>query len=544
MRKQLLIISTFLIFSTNLFALNVDSLINVAADLNGLDQATAYKKIGQHYYDQNYIESAKEYFKQSFMKAQAANYPNGQMDALRGLLRIAYFKEDSTELSIEYAARIEGLSVQHNNTLMQAYVLHHYARTDKEDKAKSLERYNRALQLFQEAGKKESMGIVYKELGEAHLDTLPNQAYIYFQKNFEIATELGNQDEIHLARSNMSTALIEMGQYEDARKFCAKSIELAEATNDQDFLAYNYLLTAVSYKKERNFMKAIEFADKGKLICEANNLMNRKQYTYQLLKEIYNERGNVQEAFEFFKKEKQIEAEIEQIKAAQKVADIKRENEYKSKMSALENEEELNKYKNLAKNVGLVGLAILAGIFYMFSARRKLKVQLQKEELEKLKVEQMLETEERERLKERLQYKERELASNTMFLIQKNKMLTDLKEKIRGMKNIGDEKVRKQVNSLDRNITMNMNFDSDWEKFRLHFNEVHPNFFGKLRDINKTLNPNETRLCAYIRMELATKEIAQLSGISPDSVQKNRYRLKKKLKLEREINLIDFIRSL
>ena len=69
-------------------------------------------------------------------------------------------------------------------------------------------------------------------------------------------------------------------------------------------------------------------------------------------------------------------------------------------------------------------------------------------------------------------------------------------------------------------------------------------FFGKLRNINKTLNPNETRLCAYIRMELATKEIAQLSGISPDSVQKNRYRLKKKLKLEREINLIDFIRSL
>ena len=544
MRKQLLIISTFLLFSTNLFALNVDSLINVAADLNGLDQATAYKKIGQHYYDQNYVESAKEYFKRSFMEAQAANYPNGQMDALRGLLRIAYFKEDSTELSIEYAARIEGLSVRHKNTLMQAYVLHHYARTDKEDKAKSLERYNRALQLFQEAGKKESMGVVYKELGEAYLDSLPNQAYVYFQKNFEIATELNNQHEIHLARSNMSTALIEMGDYENARKFCARSIDLAEATNDQDFLAYNYLLTAVSYKKEKNFLKAIEFADKGKLICEANNLMNRKQYTYQLLKEIYNERGNVQEAFEFFKKEKQIEAEIEQMKAAQKVAIVKQENEIKNKLKELENEAELNRYKNLAKNIGLVGLAILAGIFYMFSARRKLKVQLQKEELEKLKVEQMLETEERQRLKERLEYKERELASNTMFLIQKNQMLNDLKEKIKGMKNIGDERVRKQVNSLDRNITMNMDFDNDWEKFRLHFNEVHPNFFDKLRQINKTLNPNETRLCAYIRMQLATKEIAQLSGISPDSVQKNRYRLKKKLGLEREINLIDFIRGL
>ena len=544
MGKQLLIISTLFIFSTNLFALNVDSLINVATKLNGLEQATAYEKIGQHYYDQDYIESAKEYFKRSFMKAQASNYPNGQMSALRGLLRIAYFKEDSTNLSIEYAARIEGLSVQHNNTLMKAYVLHHYARTDKENKEKSLERYNRALQLFQETGKKESMGVVYKELGEAYLDTLPDVAFGYFQKNLTIARELGKQDDIHLARSNMSTALIEMGKFEDARKFCERSIELAEATNDQDFLAYNYLLTAVSYKKERNYLEAIKYADKGKLICEANNLMNRKQYTYQLLKEIYNERGNTIEAFEYFKKEKQIEADIAKIKSADKVARVKAEGKLQNKLKEIESQEQVDYYKNLAKNAALIFFATLAGILYMFSLRRKLKVQLQKEELEKLKVEQMLEIEERERLQERLQYKERELASNTMFLIQKNQMLSDLKEKIKGMKNIGDESVRKQVNSLDRNITMNMNFDNDWEKFRLHFTEVHPNFFDKIREINKTLNPNETRLCAYIRMELATKEIAQLSGISPDSVQKSRYRLKKKLALEKEVNLIDFIRSL
>jgi len=469
MGKQLLIISTLLIFSTNLCALNVDSLINVAAKLNGLERATAYEKIGQHYYDQDFIESAKEYFKRSFTEAQISNYPNGQMSALRGLLRIAYFKEDSTDLSIEYAARIEGLSVEHQNTLMQAYVLHHYARTDKEDKTKSLQRYERALQLFQSAEKKESVGVVFKELGEAYLDTIPETAYFYFQKNFEIATELGKQDEIHLARSNMSTALIEMGQFEDARKFCAKSIELAEATNDQDFLAYNNLLTAVSYKKERNYLKAIEYADIGKKICEENNLMNRKQYTYQLLKEIYNERGNYQEAFEFFKKEKQIEAAIEKKKSTDKVARIKAENELKNQQKEYETQQQVDYYKNLAKNAGLIFFATLAGILYMFNVRRRLKVQLQKEELEKLKVEQMLETEERERLKERLQYKERELASNTMFLIQKNQMLTDLKEKIKGMKNIGDEKIRKQVNSLDRNITMNMNFDNDWEKFRLHF---------------------------------------------------------------------------
>ena len=192
----------------------------------------------------------------------------------------------------------------------------------------------------------------------------------------------------------------------------------------------------------------------------------------------------------------------------------------------------------------LIFLGIVALFLYQLSVRRRLKVQLQKEELEKIRVEQMLETEEHERLKERLEYKERELASNTMFMLQKNKMLTDLKEKIGTIKVSNDEQLRKQVNNIDRNIEMNMNFDDDWQKFKLHFAEVHPNFFEKLYQENNALNNNDTRFCAYIRMGLTTKEIAQLMGISAGSVQKARYRLKKKLELDKEVNLIEFITNL
>ena len=544
MFKQYNITTILFILTTSCFSQNVDSLILASEDLKGKSRSKAYEKIGLKYYQHNFTVKAKEYLSKALELSKEVDDTLGQMNALKGLLRVAYHKEDSVELSQEYAGHLEELSVDSGNKLMQAYVLHHKGRANKEDFELSINRMKRALEIYKEVGVKKSTNIVYRELGEALLDSSPMEAHKYFQKNLEIAEELNLQDDIFLARSNISSALIAMGQYETARKFCERNIQIAKKTNNQDFLAYNYLVIGISFQKEKKLDKAMEYALKGKEICEANNLMDKKQYTYQLLKEIYNERGNISEAFDYFAKEKQIEAVLEKEKTANKLATIKAESELDKREQELIAFKEIKYYENLIKNGLLIFLGIIALFLYQLSVRRRLKVQLQKEELEKLKVEQMLETEERDRLKERLEYKERELASNTMFMLQKNKMLTDLKEKIGTIKVSNDEQLRKKVNNIDRNIEMNMNFDDDWQKFKLHFAEVHPNFFEKLYQESNTLNNNDTRFCAYIRMGLTTKEIAQLMGISAGSVQKARYRLKKKLELEKEVNLIEYISNL
>ncbi len=544
MLQQPVIVTILLLLSSLCFGQEVEDRILEAENLVGKEQAAAYQDIGLHFYNQEFTIKAKEYFKKSLAVSKGIKDTLGQMNALKGLLRTAYHKEDSIALADNYAGNLENLAVDSDNKLMQAYVLHHYGRSNKENFQLSIKRLQRAVKIYEDLGKKESTSIVYQELGEALLDSMPDQALMYFGKNLDLAIELKDSTAINLARSNMSSAWIAMGAYSDARNFCERSIELAEKTNDQDILAYNYLLIGISYKKEKNFPKAIEYALQGKEICEANNLMDKKQYTYQLLKEIYNERGEVTEAFDYFTKENEIKEIREKEKTANKIAAVNAQYELEKRDQEIASMKKIAYYENLVKNAILILLAIAALILYMFNVRRRLKVQLQKEELEKLKVEQMLEQEERDRLKERLEYKERELASNMMFILQKNKMLTDLKEKIGTIKVSNDENLRKQVKSLDHNIDMNMNFDDDWQNFKLHFDEVHPNFFEKLYQEANTLNSNETRFCAYIRMGLTTKEIAQLMAISPGSVQKARYRLKKKLKLEKEKNLIEYIANL
>jgi DNA-binding CsgD family transcriptional regulator len=87
----------------------------------------------------------------------------------------------------------------------------------------------------------------------------------------------------------------------------------------------------------------------------------------------------------------------------------------------------------------------------------------------------------------------------------------------------------------------NLSSDADWEHFQVHFDKVHGDFSRKFRAEYPHLSPQDMKLSAYLRMNLSTKEIAHLLNISVRGVEISRYRLRKKLMLERSLNLQEFI---
>lgn len=86
--------------------------------------------------------------------------------------------------------------------------------------------------------------------------------------------------------------------------------------------------------------------------------------------------------------------------------------------------------------------------------------------------------------------------------------------------------------------------DDEWQRFKLHFDSVHPNFFVKLKKISGKLTENDLRLCAYINIGMRAKQIAEMLSVSPDSINTNRYRLRKKLGLQRGESLDEYIRNI
>lgn len=147
-----------------------------------------------------------------------------------------------------------------------------------------------------------------------------------------------------------------------------------------------------------------------------------------------------------------------------------------------------------------------------------------------------------EKLQSEIDHMNRELTSSTIHLINKNEVMgsvrTHLEDILKKNERSGfSEELRRIIKSIDHNI----NSDGDWKQFELHFNHVHGDFTKRLVEAFPQLTPQEIKLSAYLRLNLNTKEIAQLLSISVRGVEISRYRLRKKLNLDRNENLTEFI---
>lgn len=150
-----------------------------------------------------------------------------------------------------------------------------------------------------------------------------------------------------------------------------------------------------------------------------------------------------------------------------------------------------------------------------------------------------------EKLSNEVEHKSRELASSTMSIIKKNEFLMELKTIIERHKNeLGSRYPDKYYNYLNNKIDNNISNQDDWQIFETNFERAHEQFFTKIKTLFPDLTPGDLRLCAYLRMNLSSKEIAPLLGISVRGVENHRYRLRKRMKLDHDNSLIEKITSL
>ena len=146
------------------------------------------------------------------------------------------------------------------------------------------------------------------------------------------------------------------------------------------------------------------------------------------------------------------------------------------------------------------------------------------------------------KLQAEIEGKNRELASNAMSFVQKGELLSKIKDDLMRLKNTSEvEKDSKDFKKIIRIIDNELDSPHDWEQFAVHFDSVHTDYLKNLKDRFPDLTASELKLCAYLRMNLSTKEISQLMNISIRGVETNRYRLRKKLDLPNETNLVDFL---
>ncbi|HZK94211.1 MAG TPA: triple tyrosine motif-containing protein [Prolixibacteraceae bacterium] len=210
--------------------------------------------------------------------------------------------------------------------------------------------------------------------------------------------------------------------------------------------------------------------------------------------------------------------------------------------------------------VAIIGYIILFIIFTLFAIRlfiKRIEISKRKERLKHLKayrqkernyIQQVSLSEEKiirlknEKLKSEVIHRDKELANQTMDLIRKNKFLAKIKEELEKIKMAStDELLKEKISSLVGKIDKDIDHNKQWEVFETAFDDVHEDFLNRLKARFPTLTPKELRLCAYLRMNISTKEIAPLMNISIRGVEICRYRVRKKLNIDRDTNLTSLI---
>ncbi len=502
--------------------------------------------LGDFYADKDQSRLALRHYRDAYYLNSADNYSDQLNTILMGLIKSS-FNARVYEESAAYLDQLRKRAEDNQDIATLAYAYKTLGRLHGivlEDMPQARQYLLEAVNYYQEAEQPEALSSVYNNIGITYLNEKQYEsALFYYEIAIEMAKKYQAPDDVHLLYSNITSLYIDLQQFEQAMRYNKLAMEQTALHQREEMLAFDYLNRGLIHYRQQQYALADSFTLQGVRLAEEANDLIRRSWGYELLKDIYKVQRRFEKATYYTEQLLLVKDSLNSIEAVRQLA------EQASERELVEAEQEVARMESDAYRQGLIrnGIIILALITIVFLGlwinRNRTIVRLQKQELDKLNLIREMKAKEEDFLREKLQQQERTLASNTMQLIQKNEMLQDIKSNIDDLGESQSENAKVQIRELHRTIEKNMNFDDDWQRFKLHFEKVHSDFFDKLTQFSG-LNSNDIRFSAYIKMGLNTKEIAQLMGINASSVQKARYRLKKKLNLEKSTNLIDFIQKI
>lgn len=184
-------------------------------------------------------------------------------------------------------------------------------------------------------------------------------------------------------------------------------------------------------------------------------------------------------------------------------------------------------------------LIVIMMLVYWFNKQKLRKHQLQLEEKFEKEHRERLNRLEKEKLMNEIDLKRKELANTTMMAAKKNEVLMEIQGELNKDKNKFSNQFR--LKHIMNKINSAVKNKDEWKVFETNFNEVHEDFFKDLLKEYPKLTSKDLKLCSYLKMNLSSKEIAPLMGISVRGVEVHRYRLRKKMELDGDVNLTKFL---
>ncbi|PCJ94856.1 MAG: hypothetical protein COA50_10755 [Flavobacteriaceae bacterium] len=551
--------------------------------------ANGYLQFGNYFYNRSENDSALYFYKLSLDKFKEMNSIRGQIFANHS---IAGIERDNgnydiaiditkTNIALYSPENREGTDLKKFNLIGSEHEVLGSIYMDKGSFILAVIETLNALRFFEEIGDKVREGDALLQLGKieyaqenfnSSLEYCKRAFEIYRDEddkvyqsyaanaaglasealeNFELAEDYQNQS-ISLARemgvkSALSTSLTDMGriyrtkkQFQDAEKLLSEALQIAEKTNIKLDIASTLKEMALLGMDTNAYPAALQKINEVIAIAKPIGAKAILRTAYQNRAKIYQELNNNIEALQDLEMFHQLNDSIYNSTKTQQIEELKTIYETEKKETEIElqhkeiktlnQEVEINNLKKGLYAGGMFSFIAVSGVLFFGFKQRIKKNKIAREKQEEI-------------YKQEIEHKKKELASETLHLVQKNTFIQELMnnlERIKKSPNLFKIEFRRIVMLLKKETAS----DKDWEIFKSYFADVHNDFDQKLKTIYTEISEKEIRLAAFLRMNLTTKEIAATLNVMPDSVLKSKYRLKKKLELDKETDLNSFLNTL
>lgn len=330
-----------------------------------------------------------------------------------------------------------------------------------------------------------------------------------------------NQSQIQL---NLCRIYIDMGRFDEVLQYGETALELARKRQNRNTEALSLYYIGLVYFATQQSGKAIDY------FLAANGIatdLEIQMSTFAYLSALYEQAGDYKRAYGYAVRQSVLKDSLNQQINHDNLARLTHEYQYKQQLALLEAAR--RKYLLTWVMVGVLTLFVLIVLGVMYS-RQRLKFDNVKLKEENMALE--------------LDHRNKEIVSKTMYLQQKNQNIAGIIEKLSRAKHLFKSSNQPLIDEVIRDLSLSTK-DTDWEEFEMRFEQVHTDFFKNLNKRFPNLSPNEKKLCAYLKLNMNSKEIARLTHTTVGSVEQARFRLRKKLGItDSETNLSNFIEKL
>src|SRR3989339_39068 len=500
---------------------NLDTLLLELSKAQNLkDTIDVYFKLSSHYVNYD-IKKAELYANQVLEKSQNINYNKGVADGYYALARI--FHNSHYDVSFNLVQKALGIYQKLNDSINIAKSLNLISiiKGNIGEYESALEYSNQILDISLKISDSTLYAMVLNNIGTYYDDIKDDSiAQSYYLKAAEVNMLTGHKRFLSINYGNLCIAKMQENNLPLAYEYYWKSFRLKEEINDKDGMSWLYEMYARLMEADKKYDSAIFYFHKSLQVCYEFNNKNREEVTLQSLQKFYHNRQQIDSAYYWLLKLNILRDSIYDSEKTKGIIlhEISLKHNQEQEMDRLIHQAQVFK---LALVITLLAFAVLGTVLVIIILNlRSRRFRIEKHETIK----------EKENLELELLSKNQEMTTYVMNLVNNNQLAGQVIEKLSSRLDEFLPQNRKYIQDIINELSNNLNKDI-WKEFELLFNNVHPEFHHKLLSDFPDLTPNELKLCAFLRMNMSSKEISLITYQSVQSIEKARSRLRKKLNL-------------